>query len=141
MTPALADFAALLRREGIAVSPAELIEAGRALRRVDLGDRHQVRAALGCTLCKRRGQRARFDGLFDRFFAAPRGWGERSDGEGRSAEQPDGSGRREGNAAARGEAAGSGPAGKVEREREATSRGPGRQDGEPREQATPAPGF
>ena len=140
--PGSRDFAALLRREGIAVSPAELIEAGKALRRVDLGDRDQVRAALGCTLCKRSGQRDRFDELFSRFFAAPPGWGEPGPGDGQAVEGRAGRspGRRPGAATQR-DAQGAGNEAKKDRERRETRPRPEPRASESPRPAAPPPGF
>jgi uncharacterized protein with von Willebrand factor type A (vWA) domain len=72
MIPALLRFVDALRAEKLAVSPAELLDAGRALDLVDLTRRAEVRAALAATLAKDRRATATFDRLFDRFFAVPR---------------------------------------------------------------------
>jgi uncharacterized protein with von Willebrand factor type A (vWA) domain len=69
----LSRLPAELRREGIEVSPAEWIDAVRALERVGLDRRDRVRAALRATLVKRAARAADFDRVFDRVFAAPRG--------------------------------------------------------------------
>jgi uncharacterized protein len=77
---ALQRFVAELRQAGIAVSPAEWIEALRAAELVGIEDRALFRAALRATLVKRAKQRQAFDETFDRFFAGPRlgrGRGER----------------------------------------------------------------
>jgi uncharacterized protein with von Willebrand factor type A (vWA) domain len=71
MIPAVARFVDALRDEGVPVSPAEVLDAARALDAVGLEDRARFRAALRATLAKGRAHLPRFDRLFDRFFAAP----------------------------------------------------------------------
>ena len=71
MIPALARFADALRREGHGISPAELLDASRALDLVGLERREEVRSALRATLAKDRRSAIAFDRLFDSFFAAP----------------------------------------------------------------------
>jgi uncharacterized protein with von Willebrand factor type A (vWA) domain len=85
MIPSLARFVEALRREGVAVSPAEAIDAARAVDAVGLERRDRFRAALSATLAK--GARARevFGVEFDRFFAPPShgpGRGEREGAQG-----------------------------------------------------------
>jgi uncharacterized protein with von Willebrand factor type A (vWA) domain len=84
MIEALARFVEALRAEDLAVSPAEIVDAGRALDLVGLTRRAEVRRALKATLAKDRPSAVVFDRLFDRFFAPPvfRGQGT---GEGRVA--------------------------------------------------------
>ena len=72
MIEALARFVDALRAERHAVSPAEVVDASRALALVDLARRAEVRAALRATLAKDRRSAAAFDRLFDRFFTTPR---------------------------------------------------------------------
>ncbi|HEX4823550.1 MAG TPA: VWA domain-containing protein [Candidatus Polarisedimenticolaceae bacterium] len=72
MIPALVRFADALRRSGHPVSPAELIDASRALDLVGLEKRHEVRSALRATLAKDRRSALAFDRLFDAFFTAPK---------------------------------------------------------------------
>jgi uncharacterized protein len=72
MIPALARFVDALRALRHPVSPAEVIDASRALDLVGLTRRADVKAALRATLAKDRESVAAFDALFDRFFAAPR---------------------------------------------------------------------
>jgi len=72
MIPALARFVEALRAERHAVSPAELLDASRALDLVGLERRADVKAALRATLAKDRRAAEAFDRLFDRFFAPPR---------------------------------------------------------------------
>lgn len=71
MISALARFVAALRAEEHAVSPAEIVDAGRALDLVGLERRTDVRSALRATLAKDRRAAAAFDRLFDSFFAPP----------------------------------------------------------------------
>lgn len=71
MIEALARFVAALRAEDLAVSPAEIVDAGRALDLVGLERREEVRRALSATLAKDRPSALVFDRLFDRFFAPP----------------------------------------------------------------------
>ena len=84
MIEALARFVEALRAEDLAVSPAEIVDAGRALDLVGLERRAEVRRALSATLAMDRLAAIAFDRLFDRFFAPPvfRGQGA---GEGRVA--------------------------------------------------------
>jgi uncharacterized protein len=72
MIPALARFVEELRREGVDASPAELLDAARALEAVGLEHRGRFKAALRATLAKDRRQTRVFDPLFERFFAPPR---------------------------------------------------------------------
>ena len=72
MIPALARFVAALRAERHPVSPAEVIDASRALDLIGLERRAGVKVALRATLAKDRRAVEAFDRLFDRFFAAPR---------------------------------------------------------------------
>jgi hypothetical protein len=68
---ALARFAAALRDAGVEASPAELVDAARAVEAVGIEDRERFRSALRATLAKGRRARAIFDDQFERFFAAP----------------------------------------------------------------------
>jgi uncharacterized protein with von Willebrand factor type A (vWA) domain len=104
MIPALARFVETLRREGIDVSPAEAVDATRAVQHTGPEDRERFRIALRLALVKRREGLATFDRVFDAFFAAPargpgRPKGERSTsgagarsgpraGSGRASEKP-----------------------------------------------------
>lgn len=72
MIDALARFVAALRAENLSVSPAEIVDASRALELVGLEKRDDVRLALKATLAKDRKAAETFDRLFDRFFAPPR---------------------------------------------------------------------
>jgi len=75
MIPALGRFVEALRGEGVAVSPAELLDATRAVEAIGLEDRARFRAALATTLAKGRRQREVFERLFESFFAPPPGPG------------------------------------------------------------------
>ena len=72
MIDALTRFVDALRAERLSVSPAEVVDAGRALDLVDLTRRAEAKTALRATLAKDRKAREVFDRLFDSFFAAPR---------------------------------------------------------------------
>jgi uncharacterized protein with von Willebrand factor type A (vWA) domain len=72
MIEALARFVDALRAEKVAVSPAEIVDAGRALDLVGWDHRADVKLALRATLAKDRRSAQAFDRLFDRFFAPPR---------------------------------------------------------------------
>ncbi len=71
MIPAIGRFAEALRVEGAAVSPAELVDAVRAVETLGVEARARFKAALRATLAKDRRRRAVFDRVFDRFFASP----------------------------------------------------------------------
>jgi len=71
MLAGLERFVAELRREGIAVSPAEWLDAMRSLTELGLDDRKRFRHTLRCTLVKRASQLPVFDETFERFFSAP----------------------------------------------------------------------
>ncbi len=73
MIESLQTFIAALRAAGVPVSPAEAIDAARALAVVDVGHRDDVRLALRATLAKTRAGADRFERLFAAFFAAPKG--------------------------------------------------------------------
>lgn len=60
----------LLRERGIAVTPAESIDAARALDCVDLGDREDVRLALRAVMVNRREDHDAFDEAFREVWAA-----------------------------------------------------------------------
>jgi uncharacterized protein len=65
----LADFAGLLRVNGVRVSPAEVGDAVAAAALVGLDDRSGLRAALRATLVKRAADVPVFDGLFEHYFS------------------------------------------------------------------------
>jgi uncharacterized protein with von Willebrand factor type A (vWA) domain len=62
------EFAAILRRNGLRVSTAEVLDAAQALGVTGLGDPGLVRAALRATLVKRSADLEPFEDLFDLFF-------------------------------------------------------------------------
>ncbi len=63
------EFAGLLRRNGLRVSPAESIDVVEALDAVGLTDRETVRATLRATMVKRTIDLPTFEHLFDLFFS------------------------------------------------------------------------
>jgi hypothetical protein len=70
-----------IRRAGVRASPAECVEAVRAVDQVGLEDRERFRQALRATLVKRAMQRKSFDEVFDRFFVGPSRGGGRKRGQ------------------------------------------------------------
>lgn len=73
----LVEFVEALRAKGVAVGPAETVDAGRVLAVLDLLDRDVLREGLACALLRRPTHREVFDGLFDLWF--PTVMGERSE--------------------------------------------------------------
>ncbi|HXV77392.1 MAG TPA: VWA domain-containing protein [Candidatus Polarisedimenticolaceae bacterium] len=71
MIEALQRFFEVLHDGGVRSSPAERLDALRALECVGVADRARVKQALRATLVKHAAQRGLFDTTFDRFFAAP----------------------------------------------------------------------
>jgi uncharacterized protein with von Willebrand factor type A (vWA) domain len=67
----LIQFRELLRGAGLRPSPAEWLDALRAVEAVGLAGRERFRLALRAALVKRASDRAAFDSAFERFFAAP----------------------------------------------------------------------
>ena len=67
------DFVQVLRDHRVRVSPAESIDALRALEQTGLGEREVVRDTLRSTLVKSGEDTATFDRLFDLFFSGMRG--------------------------------------------------------------------
>jgi uncharacterized protein with von Willebrand factor type A (vWA) domain len=65
----LEDFIRALRASEVRVSPAEAIDAHRALAETGFADRLLVRDALAVTLAKSADETARFEACFDAFFA------------------------------------------------------------------------
>jgi len=63
-------FCRLLRLRGLPVTPAESLDAVRALEVIDLGDRAEVRRALRTVLVWRREDFPTFDACFDAFWSA-----------------------------------------------------------------------
>lgn len=74
LTPAGSFAASLLelvrelRREGLRASPAQAVDAGRALGSIDPGERGQVRAALRASLVLSVDDYPRFDAAFERWW-------------------------------------------------------------------------
>ena len=66
-------FVDALRSAGLTVSVAEGLDAVRAIGRIDLLEREQLRSALAATLLKRQLQRPTFDTLFDLYWPAVTG--------------------------------------------------------------------
>jgi uncharacterized protein with von Willebrand factor type A (vWA) domain len=64
-------FGRLLRRAGVAVGPAEVVAAVRALGFVDIGQRAVVQAALRCVMVHRHEDREIFDQAFALFWRNP----------------------------------------------------------------------
>ncbi len=71
MIAGLERFVVELRRAGLSASPAEWIDAVRAVDEVGVGDRERFRVALRCALAKRVAQQRLFDEAFARFFSTP----------------------------------------------------------------------
>ncbi len=71
MIEALSRFVEALRAEGLQVSPAEVVDAARAVDAVGPERRGPFRAALRATLVKRTEGLTVFDRVFERFFAPP----------------------------------------------------------------------
>lgn len=67
----LQEFAALLRKNGVRTSTAEVLDAARALTAAGLDDPEVVQAALRASLIKRAEDEAAFDDLFELFFFRP----------------------------------------------------------------------
>ena len=72
MIGALARFVEALRADGIVVSPAEMLDASRAMDAVGLEERATVKRALRATLAKDRRQTIVFDRVFDQRSDHPR---------------------------------------------------------------------
>jgi len=71
MIAGLQRFVVELRAAGLAVSPAEWIDALRALERIALSDAARFRIALRAALAKNRKQQALFDRVFEAYFVPP----------------------------------------------------------------------
>ena len=82
----LEDFVRALRASDVRVSPAEAIDAHRAVAEVGFADRELLKDALAVTLAKGADETARFDTCFDLFFSrtefAGRSGGEAADPQG-----------------------------------------------------------
>jgi hypothetical protein len=73
MIERIEEFAQLLRKNGVRVSTAEVIDATRAVDAVGVERSKLVRAALGASLIKRPDDRGTFDELFSLYFMRGRG--------------------------------------------------------------------
>ncbi|MBK8174723.1 MAG: VWA domain-containing protein [Rhodospirillales bacterium] len=71
MDAAINRFIFLLKRSGVGISPAESMDAVRALMHVSLAERELVRCALRATLIKDHRDEAVFDEQFELFFGLP----------------------------------------------------------------------
>ena len=71
MDAAVNRFICVLKRSGVGISPAEAVDAVRALAWVRLVDRETVRIALQSTLIKNAADIPLFDEQFDLFFGLP----------------------------------------------------------------------
>ena len=69
METTLTDFVRVLRNAEVRVSPAETMDALRALDLVGYGDRERVRDVLAATLAKTAEEKQLFGECFERFFA------------------------------------------------------------------------
>jgi uncharacterized protein with von Willebrand factor type A (vWA) domain len=69
MDKALLEFAGRLRKSGLMVSPAEVLDAGRAAAVVGVADRGVFKAALRASLVKRGRDIPAFNAVFDLFFS------------------------------------------------------------------------
>ncbi|ANE78854.1 hypothetical protein A7U43_05490 [Mycobacterium adipatum] len=78
-----AAFGALLRRAGVAASPAEVIEVRRVLGLLGAADHRGLRAALRATCAKYQREQLGFDRAFDAMFG-PRGAADQEQGAGPS---------------------------------------------------------
>ncbi|MGY4803922.1 VWA domain-containing protein, partial [Teichococcus aerofrigidensis] len=67
----LLGFGRLLRRAGLPIGPGEMLAGAEALRRVEIGDRHQVQAALRATLVHRHEHAEIFDHAFRLWWRDP----------------------------------------------------------------------
>lgn len=71
MIDGLEGFLRELRREGLVVSPAEWLDALRAVGSIGLERRGRFKTALGCTLAKGKHRRDVFERVFEGYFVAP----------------------------------------------------------------------
>ncbi len=69
MERALTNFIRALRSSEVAVSPAEAIDAARAIGVVGYGDRAVLKHALGCVLAKSPVEKETYSHLFDLYFS------------------------------------------------------------------------
>lgn len=78
MLETLQRFVEVLRSRGLAISPAEALDAARAAAAVGPEDRRLFRAALSTALAKSLRSRGTFEVAFDEFFAPPARGGKRA---------------------------------------------------------------
>ncbi len=71
IAPNLLAFVRLLRRAGLPLGPADALLAAEALTRIEIGNRHQVQAALRATMIRRHDQAEVFDQAFSLFWRDP----------------------------------------------------------------------
>jgi uncharacterized protein len=67
----LTAFTGLLRCEGLPVGTAEMIDALKALQKIDLSSRDSFKTALQTTMVKSKRDQVIFNRVFDRFFVPP----------------------------------------------------------------------
>jgi uncharacterized protein with von Willebrand factor type A (vWA) domain len=70
MEARILEFAALLRRHGLRISPAESLDSLAALHSTGVGTRDTVREVLRATMVKRSSDVSTFDEVFDLYFSA-----------------------------------------------------------------------
>jgi uncharacterized protein with von Willebrand factor type A (vWA) domain len=70
MDRSLVELVAVARRAGLSISPAEVMDALRALHAAGVEERRTVRAALTATLAKTKADQARFEEVFANYFEA-----------------------------------------------------------------------
>jgi uncharacterized protein len=84
----LADFLRALRAADVRVSPAEAIDAHRAVGSIGYSDRLALKDALCVTLAKTPEEVGRFDGCFDLFFGRDQFSGNRATGPSATSDAP-----------------------------------------------------
>jgi uncharacterized protein len=70
LTRAVVDFAGLLRRQSLPITPRQAVDAARGLEHLDLGDRGEVYLGLRALLVTRPEEAPIFDRCFDAFWRA-----------------------------------------------------------------------
>jgi len=80
MEHSLTRFVRVLRNAEVRVSPAETLDAARALEIAGYEDREHIRAVLSATLAKTVDEKAIFDECFDRYFSWHAPQNEQSEG-------------------------------------------------------------
>src|SRR5438552_881204 len=79
MIAELMEFAGLLRKNGVRLSTAEVLDAVSAAGVIGLGDGASLREALRTTLCKRREDEEVFTELFGLYFLRASAFADRED--------------------------------------------------------------